>query len=595
VQLINQFSPSGFVPSVGAVDLHCNPAQKTVSGRITRITNPNAHLLCWRTTAVAQPARTVVVSNQFGRATLTTGQPGQLCLPSWKSVTGRPNLTPVVPPGLNHFTCYSVAYAPGSARFRPPASVTVKDQFSSRPVAVKVGVPKLLCLPTTTILNGVITYPRLSPTHLLCFNVSPTPTKNPVYDENDFLDEKINILRTNLLCVPSTKALARNVTAITTGDHTCALINGGTLKCWGYNGGGQLGIGTRTGPQTCGAGFICSASAVPVIGLGGTVTAVTAGQFHTCALMVGGTAKCWGDGTTGSVPGGSTTPVSVGGLNGTVTAIAAGLFNTCALIAGGTVQCWGDNAEGELGNATTTSSETPTNVVGLDGPVTQLTSAGEHTCALIAGGTVQCWGGNFFGQLGDGTNTGPDTCSIYGPCSTKPEDVSGLGGTVIAVSAGIQHTCALMTGGTVKCWGGNSGGQLGTGVSGGSSLTPVSVTGLNGAVAAIAANQISSCALIVGGTVQCWGDDTFGELGDNGTPGPNNVNSPTPVNVVGLNGTVVAISAGGNASCALIVGGTVQCWGENDGGNLGNGDTNGPQVCASGIVCSMKPVTVIGL
>jgi hypothetical protein len=204
VRLVNQFAPNGFVPRVDPVDFHCNPAQKIVGTHVTRITNPNAHLLCWHLT-VTQPSRIVRVRNQFGTGVLQTSSPTQLCLPSWKSLTGPPKQPTVAPPGLSHFTCYPVAYVPGTAPFKPPAGVRVRDQFSPAPVTVTVGPPKLLCLPTTKI-TAKATYPMVnSALHLLCFQVSPTPTKNPVYDQNQFGTGKVNIQHTSLLCLPSTK------------------------------------------------------------------------------------------------------------------------------------------------------------------------------------------------------------------------------------------------------------------------------------------------------------------------------------------------------------------------------------------------------
>jgi len=209
VRLINQFSQQGFVPGIGAVDLHCNPTQKTAANRVTRITNPNAHLLCWNLDTATVQTETVVVTNQFGQGELKASTPSQLCVPSWKSLQAPPKNNVVAPAGLSHFTCYAVAYAAATApQFRPPSSVLVKDQFSAKPVAVRVGAPKLLCLPTTKILPSGVSYPMLNATtHLLCFAVSATPRKTPVFDQNQFGHGKVNVLKTSLLCLPSTKVV----------------------------------------------------------------------------------------------------------------------------------------------------------------------------------------------------------------------------------------------------------------------------------------------------------------------------------------------------------------------------------------------------
>jgi len=213
-----------------------------------------------------------------------------------------------------------------------------------------------------------------------------------------------------------------------------------------------------------------------------------------------------------------------------VTAISAGAVSTCALISGG-VDCWGDNSVGELGNGTGSDSFTPVAVVGPSGVgtltgVTAISAGYNDTCALISGGTVDCWGYNVAGELGDGTTT----------VSSIPVAVIGLSGVgtltgVTAISGGDYDTCALISGGTVDCWGSNGWGQLGDGTTT-DSLTPVAVVGpsevgsLSG-VTAISAGQDDTCALISGG-VDCWGDNYWGQLG-NGTT----TDSTVPVTVHG--------------------------------------------------------------
>lgn len=207
IVLKNQFSPNGFTPTVTSMVIHCNPVQKTLpSGQVFPITNPNAHLACFTITAPTQPTPMVKVTNQFGSATLLPSQPNLLCLPTWKSLTGPPNQTPNQPPGLNHFTCYPVKLVSGS--YAPPAGIKLQDEFAPAPVSVSVNpVPTELCLPTEKIVGGV-DYPIINAaTHLLCYPVSTTPIKTPVWDQNQFGTAVVTINRTTTLCLPSTKQI----------------------------------------------------------------------------------------------------------------------------------------------------------------------------------------------------------------------------------------------------------------------------------------------------------------------------------------------------------------------------------------------------
>ena len=204
VVLKNQFSPNGFKPKITKAVAHCNPVAKQVpSGKIFKVTNPNAHLLCYRITEPTQPTPTVVVTNQFGSAKLTPGQPNLLCLPSWKSLTGPPHHTAPQPPRLNHFTCYPVKVAAGA--YKPPP-VMLKDEFASKPVSATVNpVPVELCLPTEKIVGRHDFKIINANAHLLCFPVSPTPIKPTVWDQNQFGNETVKIIRTTTLCLPSKK------------------------------------------------------------------------------------------------------------------------------------------------------------------------------------------------------------------------------------------------------------------------------------------------------------------------------------------------------------------------------------------------------
>jgi len=257
------------------------------------------------------------------------------------------------------------------------------------------------------------------------------------------------------------------------GYHTCALITGGGVKCWGRNDYGQLGDGSieeRHTPVTVSV----SAGGGPL----GGVTIITAGGYHTCAVA-NGAAKCWGDNESGQLGVGAATtepisaPVQVSGLTSGVAAISAGEYHTCALLNDTTVKCWGYNNRGQLGDGTRTERWTPVVVTDttshspLSG-VLAITGGYGHTCALVTGGGIKCWGDNSNGQLGDGTTIERWT----------PVDVSGLNSGVAAVTAGGWHTCALMTVGGAKCWGWKEEGELGNGEFS-YATTPVQVIGFS--------------------------------------------------------------------------------------------------------------------
>lgn len=242
-----------------------------------------------------------------------------------------------------------------------------------------------------------------------------------------------------------------------------------------------------------------------------------------------------------------------------MSAISGGGNHTCALLGNGTVECWGRNDQGQLGDGTTTTHQVATPVIGLTG-VTAISAGGSHTCALLASGSVKCWGSNFYGAVGNG-----------GASATSPAQVTGLTSGVLAISAGITHSCALLNTGGVKCWGSDDKGQLGYSANFTNQTTPISVDGLSSGVIAISAGDKRTCAILTGGSLKCWGDNTNGGVGDNTL-----TQRDVPTDVQGLSSGVTAISVGTDLTCAVMSTGGVKCWGRNLTGQLGNGTTTHP-------------------
>ena len=254
------------------------------------------------------------------------------------------------------------------------------------------------------------------------------------------------------------------------GTHTCAVTTAGAVKCWGRNMNGQLGNASSANSLT----------PVDVVGLGSGATSVSAGGTYSCAVTGAGAAVCWGDNHFGQLGNGdptntsTLTPVGVYGMSTGVSAISAGNGHTCALrtATGGTTpgaKCWGSGAVGQLGNGGNSVSNAPVTVSTLSVGVNAIDAGDNHTCARKTSGGIRCWGFNATGQLGDGGTANEN----------KPVAVATLPNGMVAVSSGGSHTCAITGEGGVKCWGDNFYGQLGDGTKN-QALTPVDVVGLGG-------------------------------------------------------------------------------------------------------------------
>lgn len=300
-----------------------------------------------------------------------------------------------------------------------------------------------------------------------------------------------------------------------------------------------------------------------------TVIGVDAGFSHDCRLFSNGQVECRGDGRRGqlgAVALGRTTDDWVGmeDLAGPAVAIAVGLQHSCAVLDDGTVQCWGYNNEGQLGNGTTTASEVPSRVVDLEG-VVAVAAGGDATCALLEIGELRCWGSNHGGQLGNGSTSSP----VEAPA---PLPVVGIEDAV-KVRVGTHSACALRADGRVLCWGNGDDGRLGNGEAV-SSGVPTLVTSIEGAVdvsVGSSSNGVydSACAVVGDGSVWCWGNNTYGQLGE----GSARDSSATPVQIEGAP-IATRVSVGSNHVCVIAEdSGSVWCWGDNSSGQLGTGNT----------------------
>ena len=307
-----------------------------------------------------------------------------------------------------------------------------------------------------------------------------------------------------------------------------------------------------------------------------SMTGISTGESHACGIA-GGNAYCWGANTYGQLGNNSTTqstlPVAVsvsGVLAGkTILFISAGENHTCVIASDGKAYCWGLNGYGQLGNNSTADSSVPVAVTTsgiLSGKTVLSISAGStHTCAIASDTQAYCWGENLYGQLGNATNDD----------SLVPVAVE-LGMNAMAIAAGHSFTCAIASTNQAYCWGVGTSGQIGNG-SGSTIDVPSAVTTsgvLSGkTIKSISAGGMSACAIASDNNAYCWGQNSSGQLGNNSTS-----SSLVPVAVTTsgvLSGkTIKSISAGGMSACAIASDNNAYCWGQNSSGQLGNNSTS---------------------
>jgi alpha-tubulin suppressor-like RCC1 family protein len=342
------------------------------------------------------------------------------------------------------------------------------------------------------------------------------------------------------------------------GYSTFMRATDGTLYAWGRDHQGQLGDGNS------GLNLVKS-TIVPAWSFSDPVTLQSGTYGSTCATFPNGSAKCWGFLSTYTLGDGSTqsslTGVTPAGFNANVVSMHAGNAHGCGLFADGTAKCWGYNFFGQLGNGSTAQSTYPV-TVGLTG-ISGLYS-GVNTLCARKDDAAYCWGNNSNGQVGDGTLTNRST----------PTLVIGTG--VASLAPGNFHSCAAMTDGTAKCWGQNTSGEVGSGTGGNGAAnvtSPTTVVGIDGVgqslagVEEVCTGSSFSCARLTDGRVACWGKNDLAQLGiGSKTPGMWNV----PKAVTGVT-AATKLACGYQHACVIDAGKKVKCWGDNQYGQIGDG------------------------
>jgi alpha-tubulin suppressor-like RCC1 family protein len=385
------------------------------------------------------------------------------------------------------------------------------------------------------------------------------------------------------------------------------LLNNGSVKCWGRNYYGQLGKGTKGNTAHIGDDANEMGDNLTSIDLGTdrTATAISVGSQHTCALLDNASVKCWGRnfygqlgkgnndalGNDANEMGDNLTSINLG-TDRTATAISLGAHYTCALLDNASVKCWGNGSNGQLGQGNNANlgnqpSEQGDNLpsinLGTDRTATAISAGAATTCALLDNASVKCWGRGSYGHTGQGnTDDIGDDANEMG--DNLPSIDLGTGRTATAISAVNEHTCALLDNASVKCWGRNNFGQLGQGNTDdigdnanemGDNLTSIDL-GTGRTATAIATGYQHTCALLDNASVKCWGRGKFGPIGhgNNATwgNGANEMGDNLPSTDLGTGRTATAISAGQFHTCAILDDASVKCWGFNTYGQLGQGN-----------------------
>ncbi len=353
--------------------------------------------------------------------------------------------------------------------------------------------------------------------------------------------------------------------AASSAGHACVAMSDGTVRCWGLNDSGQIGVAPAASTTRCRIRDRVPAETLPC----------------------------------------ETRPRAVAGVTD-ARQIATGNGATCVLRADASVWCWGLNDGGQIGIGTPSLTPTPTPTRVDLPPARQVALGTHHGCALLVDGTVRCWGVNRFGQVGLAVASSTAQCDPGDgdriACVPTPVAVAGLA-NVAQLSLGRNHSCARLTDGTVRCWGLNDAAQLGLGRLDPSTpqIAPAAVPGVTG-VAEVGAGGSHSCTRGTDGSLRCWGWADLGQLGGAPTTSCDTVSgavqcAQSPVVVPGVTG-VASLSTGRFHTCVALTGGAVRCFGRDDNGQLGAGSasTNRCVLRPDSFACSLVPrdVSIIG-
>ncbi|WP_146155956.1 hypothetical protein [Enhygromyxa salina] len=376
------------------------------------------------------------------------------------------------------------------------------------------------------------------------------------------------------------------------GLHTCALIEGGRVRCWGEGMFGTLGHG-----NTEDIGDDETPASAGDVALPGSVVSLAAGGVHNCAQFDDDWLRCWGSNIYGQL--GNAADSDLGddetlemlpgiAIVEAVSQFESGSFHNCARLVTGDARCWGANAVGQLGVGDTTTigdNEPPSagELVfdGTDG-IERVAAGVWHNCALTVSDELICWGRNISGQLGYGNSQSlgdDEPPSDAGPVDVRPGALPN-DASISAVALGGGHSCVLFSTGEVLCWGGNEDGELGQGHTddwgddNDELPSALPLIDLGGVATAISAGEEHTCALLDDGSVRCWGKNDFGQLGLGHLDNIGDDEAPADAEAVDLGGLAISISAGGDHTCAVLADYSVVCWGNGAAGRLGYGNVD---------------------